>query len=356
MVRKLQLLPRTGLALIALAQAGALQAGDRRVFINESAQAWTLEIAPTDLNPKNRRKPEVGDMKFTIDGKMTRLGANGKTKTIILPAGGTAQVDFTHSGLGSFYHLFLLSSSNHHWWTRLEAQANLKDTINKKVLLKANPLPGNLDLSLYHDDGGKYQKADYMDLNDPGLAIEINNPEDGALLIPPAADAQHGPHVPVLPEVLGENSPTIYRNITVKNTTLSPWLLKVGSSPGKGAMTVMTDNDPKSDKPVGKDGIFVPVNSEGSKPLMLRFTADPKSGTFDQTFTLTSQANANGGPYTCNLKFVKGADYPKDLNISLTPKLPAENAWVRVDHLDLGGYLEIEDPNADVDWGEGVEH
>ena len=329
MLRNLHPALKTGLAVLFLTQTALLRGGDRRLFINESASAWRLELAPSDPGRRTKRIAEAGDLLITLDGTRTRLGEHGTVTHIDLPAGCRAEVDFTHTE-GLFYHLFTLTSlaPGSKAWTRMEARCDQMGPAdaNLPVCLVPSP-PSELDLALY----GK-ARADYLDPAKGGQALGLNAPEAGDLIL-------KGPRSPRPTEVFA-----------LTNTTGEAWLMTAAPEPGKGTLEVAPRKPPVAYKVLKPGGSTLIQPGSG---LLLRF--GPDGGSFARTFTLAGEGASHGGPYTCQVKNNPGASWPEDVSIRRTPELSHATNWVRVDHFAREGYLEIEDPDSDVDWGEGVE-
>ena len=119
------------------------------------------------------------------------------------------------------------------------------------------------------------------------------------------------------------------------------------SYPSQGVLSVLNAAGKKDDiQTVG--GTKVPGG--GTFAFWLTRNAD---GVFNQKLIVKrAKADAKFGQYTLEIKSVPGKAYPEDLDVKLTQTSGDTNKpWVYASRLAFDGYLEIEDPDAELDFG-----
>ena len=279
--------------LVGLTALAALKADERRIFLNNSKSDWTLTLLP-------RKQPEVGNMRFSMGGQETVLGQDSSAKSLVLPAGGTAVVEFTTRN-GAYYHAFKLSSKER--YVSFYADRPLVSILSPRVAL------GDLKISQ----------------NPP--AVAINSPVKGDLTI--LADVPAPRPASMAFEVRNSTQDPGWRFGNATENNLGVKVL------GPGGAREESGDLPLQKIPAG--GTF-------------QFWLEPVAG---QTVTLShypARATRPDQQYMFKVSKVAGTNFPDDLII--TPVQVAKGkSWVFANRFAFDGYLEIENPDADLDFG-----
>jgi hypothetical protein len=318
-----------GLAL-ALA-SGPLRADDayqKRIFSNTSTAPWTLEVVD--------RAKEVGQLRFVNlqDQKKTILGAKSDVTSLTLPPGSRFEVEFS-TELKAYSHSFQLTEADPRSkgrWARFTADYHVLRSLlgNPKVLLKPLSATGNIPANQITNTEG---------LTGP---LVINTPVKGDLTI--LAD-------PGAPAPVPASADQAFK--IINRTTDTGWRVFPdldGSYPARGVLSVPNADGKKVD--IHQVGV-TKVPAGGTFAFWLTKGA---GGTFAQRFTVKhSNRDAKSDPafgeYTLEIKSVPGKAYPEDLDVKLTQTVGDKNKpWLYANRLVFDGYLELEDPDAELDF------
>jgi hypothetical protein len=293
--------------------SGALWADERRIFENNSDQAWTLKLVP-------RGQAEVGNMNFKGDGPEVVLGESSPLKTLVLPPHSQFDVEFTHT-LGAFYHAFKLTSADGRSAQFTADYPLLVATLKKRPNVALAEAPSDQG-----DENGRRATL--------GKDLAINAPLMGDLTIlkcaPNAATA-----------VQGFN---LFNRTADASWTLAPAMvaeLPDKSYKSRGQLLVADAKDVKVDL-LELGNRSIPASGK------LRFWLAPDAdGKFAQAIKVT---HPKLGTYILSILNIPGKPAPEDLVI-LQLKGETTKPWVYYNRFIFDGFLEIENPDQELDFG-----
>ena len=288
------------LAIIGISSTAGLQASDTRTFMNLSDYDWTVS---QDVKGAN-----FSTLKWTVNGKVVATPDD----KIVLPSGSLSTVTFK-PGSAKFSLLFDLNSSD-----------TKQGVIQVQAAYPASgifaPKRAPVRLSFITPDSA---------------LVKLNQPLTGDLTFAPTPKAAPATKV----------KKGMFR--ILNSTTTGAWTIASAAST-KGSLAVVigtTDKDSAADL---KATPATPIPS--TKTVYLRYQTDA-SGNCTQDFTITGPASS----YKVHLETVPGADWPSDLKLTQTTLKGTGASWLFDTRFSMDRFLEIEDPDAEADFGDGIE-
>ena len=297
--------------LVIVVGSGALHADERRIFQNNAKVPWTVALV---ARPQQK---EVGNMRFTINGRETVLGESGPTNTVTLPAGGQAEVEFTTTH-GAYFHAFAIRSADNRW-ASLVADRSLASSLILSPKVQLGPLQASTNPPL----------------------LKVNEPVKGDLVILPDPTPRPDPRAADVAFEL--------RNRTDDDGWRFSGGTELDQGVGKGTLKVDW-NGARTD--FQKVGILQKIPAQATYKFWLQPTP---AGDLAQQLIIRhfpKRATTADQEYVFVVTGDPKKAFPEDLTVTQT-KGERAKPWVHAQRLVFDGYLEIEDPDADVDFGMG---
>ena len=332
-----------GCLALLLAWGHPLLADQMRSFVNNSSYWWTIQLDP-------RKIPEMGDMTFTLQGAVVgKLGVSSKTPIRLAPLS-SYTVLYDSKG-GEFHHMFKIT----HDAAADPNPLNPKDT--KKPPYADDPTQ-SMPLRFAYDHSALDGLARVVAGRRVQLVpVQVTPNPNNLVLDTPTTKGDVGINLPIPGELVIHPTP----NAVLPKTTPIPFVIDAQSG-GDGwqfALPSIAEKNTLGTLAVGrstsaltnlKQGTPVPVPAGGALNFWVTPGAD---GQFAQAFTLNHPVH---GRYQFKITNTTGA-YPEDVALAETVALPdkAGKTWVFGDQFILDRSIHIIDPNAEVDWGEGLE-
>jgi hypothetical protein len=313
---------RIGLAGMLLAGAQLLHAGHTRVFANWSDDTWTLRLNATNA--------AINPWTVTVGGKVTKL--DRRSNVVDLPPRTFCEVQFDPPGWKGATQQFELKAKG-----GLYKDSYGHFTATYPTAFKFKRAPVRLDAT-------SPAAAGKDDLTTNGKVFMMNLPNVGDLTIQPYARSGRA--------VRGDAPPadkkSYSQSYSVVNKTDKDWVLtQVVLDPKKEAGSFSLAADA-----IGVNKIQVPVPAKTTTRIRLTLPADAKAaegvGAFNRVFSLSDKDLLH--PYIFSVKIDTTQSWPEDVTITSRNPVQKEEPWVFISRFSTDGYLEIEDPAAEMDF------